>query len=304
MTGGTSSCRHRGHGKELHDSTRYTISIGPTLSRSPRGAGPERATTRWNLKQEETDADSVQIQSLRLIRNAKSRQWLRKRLVTEFERVCVRLFPPREGLRDARNRLPFGWSWVGTMEEGPVRTPGLSRGGSGDATSGTTTCRPARASRLAQAPPTRDRGVERPARVGRPAGGALPCGARLRAQPARPDPPPALPVLPTAGGAGPRVRRGEAAQAAGRRLGLALAGRQPGLGALKRVQGRAAHLPGAGAGVAGGGRGVRPRPGAAGGPTARRPGPAAAAGRDVGGGRRADRRRRRGTVGRRVAGQR
>src|SRR5262249_23192234 len=132
-----------------------------------------------------------------------------------------------------------------------------------DTTSGTTTCRPARASRLPQAPPTRDRDVERPARVGRPAGGALAGGARLPTQPARPDPPPALPVLPTAGGTGPAVRRGEAAQAARRRLGFALAGRQPGLGALKRVQGRIAPLPGAGAAVAGGGRGVRPRPGAA-----------------------------------------
>jgi serine/threonine protein kinase len=45
-----------------------------------------------------------------------------------FERVCVRLFPPREGLRDARNRLPFGGSRVGTMEEGSIRTPGLSGG--------------------------------------------------------------------------------------------------------------------------------------------------------------------------------
>src|SRR5690349_19605854 len=131
------------------------------------------------------------------------------------------------------NTEPFGWSRVGTMEEGSVRMPGLSRG-TGDATSGTTTWRPARASRLAQAPPTRERGVERPARVGRPAGGSLPCGAALRTQPARPDPPPALPVLPTAGGTGPAVRRGGAAQAARRRLGLALAGRQPGLGALKR----------------------------------------------------------------------
>src|SRR5262245_63764979 len=175
------------------------------------------------------------------------------------------------------------------MEEGSVRTPGLSRG-SGDATSGTTTWRPARASRLPQAPPTRDRGVERPARVGRPAGGALPCGARLRTQPARPDPPPALPVLPTAGGTGTAVRRGEAAQAARRRLGLALAGRQPGLGALKRVQGRVAPLPGAGAGVAGGGRGVRPRPRAADGPPAGRPGPPATPRPHVGGGRRANRR--------------
>src|SRR5215468_4955074 len=48
-----------------------------------------------------------------------------------------------------------------------------------------------------------------------------------------------------------------------RRLGLTLAGRQPGPGALERVQGRTASLPGAGAVVAGGGRGVRPRPGAA-----------------------------------------
>src|SRR5262249_56241270 len=118
----------------------------------------------------------------------------------------------------------------------------------------------ARASRFPQAPPTQDLDVERPARVGRPAGGALPCGACLRTQPARPDPPPALPVLPTAGGTGPAVRRGEAAQAARRRLGLAFAGRQHGLGTLKRVQGRAAPLPGAGAGVAGGRRAVRPPP--------------------------------------------
>src|SRR5262249_34903524 len=95
----------------------------------------------------------VHVQLSRLIRNAKSRQWLRKRLVTRFERVCVRLFSPREGLRDARNRLPFGCFRVGTMEEGSVRTPGLRRG-TGDATSGTTTWRAARASRLAQAPPT------------------------------------------------------------------------------------------------------------------------------------------------------
>src|SRR6516165_471849 len=94
----------------------------------------------------------------------------------------------------------------------------------GDATSGTTTCRPARASRLPQAPPPRGGRVERPDRAGRPAGGALPCGARLRTRPARPDPPPALPVLPTAGGTGPAVRRRAAAQAARRRLGLALAG--------------------------------------------------------------------------------
>src|SRR6516165_636114 len=93
----------------------------------PRGAGPERATTRWNLEREETDADSVQIQSPRPIRNAKSLQWLRKRLVARFERVCVRLCSPREGLRDARNRLPFGWSRVGTMDEESVRTPVLRR---------------------------------------------------------------------------------------------------------------------------------------------------------------------------------
>src|SRR5262249_54728462 len=57
---------------------------------------------------------------------AKSRQWLRKRLVTRVERVCVRLVSPREGLLDARNRLPFGWSRVGTMDEGSVSTPVLS----------------------------------------------------------------------------------------------------------------------------------------------------------------------------------
>ena len=54
--------------------------------------------------------------------------------------------------------------------------------------------------------------------------------------------------------------------------------------ALERVQGRAAHLPGAGAGRAGRRRGVRPRPGAADGPAARRPGPPATPGRDAGGG--------------------
>jgi hypothetical protein len=34
-----------------------------------RCGGPERATTRWSLEREETDADSAQIQSPRLIRN-------------------------------------------------------------------------------------------------------------------------------------------------------------------------------------------------------------------------------------------
>jgi len=74
--------------------------------------------------------------------------------------------------------------------------------------------------------------------------------------------------------------------------------------ALARVQGLVAHPPGAGVGRAGRRRGVRPRPGAADGAFARWPGPPPTAGRDVGGGRRVDRWRRRGTTCRRVPGQR
>src|SRR5262249_33533252 len=90
--------------------------------------------------------------------------------------------------------------------------------------------------------------------------------------------PPPEELRPREGGRG-------AAWAAPRRLGLALAGRHPGPGALERVQGRAAPLPGAGACVAGGGRGVRPRPGAAGSAAAGRPGPPTGPGRDGSGGR-------------------
>src|SRR5262249_59256564 len=153
------------------------------------------------------------------------------------------------------------------------------QGGAAGARERAGTRQPDRASRLAQAPPTRNRGVERPARVGSPTGGALPCGARLRTQPVRPDSPPALPVLPTAGRTGYMVRRGEAAQAARCRLGLALAGRLPGAGALEWVQGRVAHLPGARAGRAGRRRGGRPRPAPAIAAAARRTGPPAPPGR-------------------------
>ena len=118
------------------------------------------------------------------------------------------------------------------------------------------------------------------------------------------DPPPARPLHPAAGGAGPAVRGGEAARTAPRRIDLGGAGRQPGPVALERAHGLAPRLPGAGAGRAGRRRGVRPRPGAADGPAARRPGPPAPPGRDAGGGCRADGRRRRGAARRRVAGQR
>src|SRR5262249_58640825 len=116
---------------------------------------------------------------------------------------------------------------------------------------GTTTCRSARAARLAQAPPTRDGGVERPARVGRPGSGALPCGVRRGTQPANSYPPLAHPLCPPAGGTGPAIRRGEAADTAPRPNGLAGAGRQPALGARERAQGTAFHLIGARAGRAG-----------------------------------------------------
>ena len=47
--------------------------------------------------------------------------------------------------------------------------------------------------------------VERPAGVGGPGGGSLPCGPRLGTPPARPYPPPARPFFPAAGGTGPAV---------------------------------------------------------------------------------------------------
>src|SRR5262245_30783936 len=110
MTGGTSSCRHRGHGMELHDSTRYTISIGPTLSRSPRGVGPKRATLRRS-GQDDTNRARGATRSSRHCRLAPARVSFSRPLV-ELEADAGRddhvELPPPPALRLQRAHLGGG----------------------------------------------------------------------------------------------------------------------------------------------------------------------------------------------------
>ena len=124
----------------------------------------------------------------------------------------------------------------------------LIMGEVGHATGGVGRQRPDRAPGIAQDHPARGGRGERPAGVGGPGGGALPCGAPLGTHRPSPYPPLARPVCPAAGRTGPAVRGGEAARAAPRRSSLSGAGRDTSPVALARAQGLVPHPPGAGAG--------------------------------------------------------
>src|SRR5262249_30065095 len=93
----------------------------------------------------------------------------------------------------------------GNTHEESAASPRLLRGEAGHATRRAGTRRPDRAPGLAPDPPVRGGRGGRPAGVGRPGGGALPCGARLGNQLACPYPPPARPWHPAVGGGRPAV---------------------------------------------------------------------------------------------------